>query len=107
MESVTEQSVDDIIRDNPDGDLKRLMRARDNAWKEKVSKALYENFNSSRDKLNNKQQAAEPMKLLQKAYAALSAVDTDQPSFKSDSGVESYLEEIIEMAKKYSEIYNS
>ena len=47
------------------------------------------------------------MKLLQKAYAALSAVDTDQPSFKSDSGVENYLEEIIEMAKKYSEIYNS
>lgn len=107
VESVTEQSVDDIIRDNPDGDLKRLMRARDNAWKEKVGKALYENFNSSRDKLNNKQQAAEPMKLLQKAYAALSAVDTDQPSFKSDSGVESYLEEIIEMAKKYFEIYNS
>ena len=107
VESVTEQSVDDIIRNNPNGDLKRLMRARDNAWKEKVSKALYENFNSSRDKLNNKQQAAEPMKLLQKAYAALSAVDTDQPSFKSDSGVESYLEEIIAMAKKYSEIYNS
>lgn len=107
VDEVTEESVDDIIRDNPDGDLKRMMRARDTAWKDKVSQALNENFNRSRDKLNNKQQAAEPMKLLQKAYSALSAVDTTQPSFKSDSGVEEYLQSIMEMAKKYSNIFNS
>lgn len=106
VDDVTEESVDDIIRDNPDGDLKRMMRARDTAWKDKVTKALNENFNRSRDKLNNKQQAAEPMKLLQKAYSALSAVDTTQPSFKGDSGVEEYLQRIIEMAKKYSDIFN-
>ena len=106
VDEVTEESVDDIIRDNPDGDLKRMMRARDTAWKDKVAKALNENFNRSRDKLNNKQQAAEPMKLLQKAYSALSAVDTTQPSFKGDSGVEEYLQSIIEMAKKYSDIFN-
>ncbi len=107
VESITEESVDDIIRNHPDGDLKRMMRARDAAWRDKVSKALYENFNRSKDKLNNKQQAAEPMKLLQKAYEALAAVDTNQPSFKEDSGVETYLQEIIEMANKYSDIYNS
>lgn len=106
VDDVTEESVDDIIRDNPDGDLKRMMRARDTAWKDKVTKALNENFNRSRDKLNNKQQAGEPMKLLQKAYSALSAVDTTQPSFKGDSGVEEYLQSIIEMAKKYSDIFN-
>ena len=104
VDSIVEQSVDDIIRANPTADLKRLMRARDNAWREKVSKPLYENFNSSRDKLNNKQQAAEPMKLLQKAYAALSAVDTNQPSFKSDARTREYLEDIMKMVKKYSEI---
>lgn len=60
-----------------------------------------------RDKLNNKQQAAEPMKLLQKAFSALSAVDTSQPSFKEDSGVDEYLRSIMDMVKKYSEIYNS
>lgn len=106
VDEVTEESVNDIIRDNPDGDLKRMMRARDTAWKDKIAKALNENFNRSRDKLNNKQQAAEPMKLLQKAYSALSAVDTTQPSFKGDSGVEEYLQSIIEMAKKYSDIFN-
>lgn len=107
VDEVMEESVDDIIRDNPDGDLKRMMRARDTAWRDKVSKALNENFNRSRDKLNNKQQAAEPMKLLQKAYSALSAIDTTQPSFKEDSGVEEYLQSIIETATKYSEIFNN
>lgn len=106
VDEVTEELVDDIIRDNPDGDLKRMMRARDTAWKDKVAKALNENFNRSRDKLNNKQQAAEPMKLLQKAYAALSAVDTTQPTFKGNSGVEEYLQSIIEMAKNYTDIFN-
>lgn len=106
VDKVTEELVDDIIRDNPDGDLKRMMRARDTAWKDKVAKALNENFNRSRDKLNNKQQAAEPMKLLQKAYAALSAVDTTQPTFKGNSGVEEYLQSIIEMAKNYTDIFN-
>lgn len=105
VDSVSETPVNDIIRDNPDGDLKRLMRARDNAWREKVGESLYDNFNSSRDKLNNKQQASEPLKLLQKAYAALSAVDTEQPSFRSNSGVKTYLDEIMDMAKEYSNIY--
>ena len=82
------------------------MRARDNAWKEKVGEALRENFNKSRDKLNNKQQAAEPLKLLQKAWSALSAVDTSQDSFKEDPGVATFLDEIMDLAKKYAEIYN-
>lgn len=106
IETVTEETVEDIIRANPNGDLKRLMRARDNAWKEKVGEALRENFNRSRDKLNNKQQAAEPLKLLQKAWSALSAVDTSQDSFKEDPGVATFLDEIMDLAKKYTEIYN-
>lgn len=106
VESVEEESVEDIIKENPDGDLKRLMRARDHAWREKVGGSLLENFNRSRDKLNNKQQAAEPLKLLQKAWSALSAVDTSQESFKEDPGVAAFLDEIIDMAKKYSDIYN-
>ena len=107
VDKVVEEPVDSIIRDNPDGDLKRMMRARDTAWKDKVAKSLNENFNRSRDKLNNKQQAAEPMKLLQKAYSALSAVDITQPSFKKNSDVEEYLQRIMEMVKNYSDIINS
>lgn len=104
--TVAEGSVEDIIRTNPNADLKRLMRARDNAWKDKVGESMRENFNKSRDKLNNKQQAAEPLKLLQKAWSALSAVDTTQESFIDEPGVAEFLGEIIGLAQKYTDIYN-
>lgn len=104
---VKEPSVEDIIRDNPEGDLKRLLRARDQAWRDNVEQKLMDNFNASRDKLNNKQQSAEPMKLLKKAFEALSAIDTNQPSFKTDLGIKECLESIIMIAQKYSDIHNS
>jgi hypothetical protein len=44
--------------------------------------------------------------LLQKAWSALSAVDTSQDSFKEDPGVATFLDEIMDLAKKYTEIYN-
>ncbi len=106
MDPVSETSVEDIIRDNPNGDLKRLLRARDNAWREQVGTTMHENFNHSRDLLSNKQQAAEPVKLLQKSWSALSSVDTTQQSFKEDSGVLEYLDEILKIASEYKKIYN-
>ena len=106
-EAIKEQSVADIIRENPDGDLKRLLRARDNEWREKIEATLKENFNNSRDKLSNKQQAAEPMKLLRKAFEALSAIDTNQPSFKTADGIKECLKNITDMAQKYLDIHNS
>lgn len=104
VENVNEETVEDIIRNSPTGDLKRLLRARDNAWRDAVGEKLNENFNRSRDKLNNKQQAAEPIKLLQKAWEAISAVDTNQDSFKQDPGVKEYLSEIEKLAKQYGAI---
>lgn len=104
VESIQEKSVDDIIRENPTGDVGRLLRARDNAWRDAVGEKLGENFNHSKDKLNNKQQAAEPIKLLQKAWAAISAVDTSQDSFKDDPGVKTYLVEIEQLVKTYGQI---
>ena len=89
-----EKSVDEIISENPGGDVDRLLRARDDAWKKAVGEKLNENFQRSRDKLSNKQQAAEPIKLLQKAWEAISAVDTSQDSFKDDPGIKEYLDEI-------------
>jgi len=104
VDTVSEKSVEDIIKETPTGDLKRLLRQRDNDWKENVGEKLNENFMHSRDKLNNKQQAAEPIKLLQKAWEAMSAVDTSQESFKEDPGIKEYLSEIEKLSKQYSEI---
>ena len=103
VEKVPEKTVDEIIRDNPDGDISRLLRARDNSWRDAVGDALNENFQSSRDKLNNRQQAAEPVKLLQKAWEAMSAVDTEQSSFKDAPCVRAYLDKIGDLVKKYGD----
>ncbi len=89
VENITEEKVDDIIRNNPDADLKRLLRARDNTWRENVRKQLYDNFNQSHDLLQNRQQSSEPLKLLQKALAALSSVDPRQIS--DDKKAKQYL----------------
>lgn len=104
VEQVQEKSVDYIIRENPKGDVGRLLRARDNTWKDTVGGKLNENFQRSRDKLSNKQQAAEPIKLLQKAWEALIAVDTSQESFKNDPGIKEYLDEIGKMVNEYGDI---
>jgi hypothetical protein len=104
VESVTEQTVDDLIREHNGGDISRLLRSRDNKWRSEVGDRLNENFQRARDKLSNKQQAAEPIKLLQKAWEAMSAVDTSQPSFRDDPGVRTYLDEIGEMVEKYGDI---
>lgn len=103
-ENVIEKSVDDIIHDNPSADISRLLISRDNDWRQKVGEKLNENFQRSRDKLSNKQQAAEPIKLVQKAWEALSAVDITQPSFKEDSGVQVYLDEIAKIIKNFEAI---
>ena len=104
VESVIEESVEDIIRKYPKGDVGRLLKARDNEWRSKVKEKLNESFNRSKDKLNNKQQAAEPIKLLQKALAALSAIDANQESFKQDRSIKVYLDEISQMIQKYGDV---
>ncbi|OQB13022.1 MAG: hypothetical protein BWY15_01986 [Firmicutes bacterium ADurb.Bin193] len=104
IDTVTEKPVEDIIRENPTGDLKRLLRSRDNDWKKSIGEKLSANFMHFKDKLNNKQQAAEPIKLLQKAWEALSAVDTTQPSFKCDPGIKEYLDNIQDVITEYNGI---
>ena len=104
VDRITEKPVDQIISENPGADVGRLLRSRDKDWKDAIGEQLNENFQRSRDKLNNKQQAAEPMKLLQKAWEAISAVDTSQNSFIEDPGIKEYLGKIAMKVKEYGEI---
>ena len=106
VESVEEESVDDIIRDNPTGDIGRLLRARDTAWRKKVGQQLHENFQRSRDKLTNRQHAAEPIKLMQKALEALAAVDTAQSSFQTDPGIRQCISDIDTKLREFEIILN-
>ncbi len=102
-ESVKEKPVDDLLKENPDADLKRLLTARDNEWRSKVEKLMQDNFNISRDKLYNKQKSTEPLKLLQKAYDALCAVDTKQDTLKNSPGIKDIVKAITDAAKRISD----
>ncbi len=94
VDSASEQSVQDIIAQNPDADLSKLLRARDNAWKTQVSNQMENNYKTSKDRLDSKQSAAAPMQLLIKAFSALSSIDTSQETFLHDPAVSNMLGKI-------------
>jgi hypothetical protein len=71
VDSNPEISVEEIIRENAGADVSRLLKARDHEWREKVKEKLNENFNAHKDRLNNKLESNEPIRLLSKALDAL------------------------------------
>ena len=96
-----EELVEDIKKNNPGGDINRILIEKDRKWRVTIDPCLIENFQNCRDKLNNIQQATKPEKLLRKALEAMSAIDTSLPSFKDDSNVKIYLDKIEDIVKKY------
>lgn len=104
VEEVREEEVEDLVRRNPDADVKRLLRARDESWKTAISQKLNDNFNRMQDRIHNAQQASEPLKLLQKALSALTSVDTKQESFKSDAHVVDCLDKLQKLVSDYRAI---
>lgn len=100
----TEESVDEIIRTANGADVTRLLRARDNAWQKKALGLMTGNYNRSKDKLDNKQAADNPLKLLQKALDVLESVDTEQPSFKNDANVKQCVKDISSLIWEYKKM---
>lgn len=103
MESVQEDSVEDIRAKNPP-DLSRALKARDKKWQEKVGDDFEENFVRCSDQLNNHANAAKPLQQLMKACQALEVVDVDQPSFLNDNNVKGCVTTLDEFVAKFKEI---
>ncbi|WP_049217190.1 hypothetical protein [Alloscardovia omnicolens] len=103
MESVQEDSVEDIMAKNPP-DLSRALKARDKKWQEKVGDDFEENFVRCSDQLNNHANAAKPLQQLMKACQALEVVDVDQPSFLNDNNVKGCVTTLDEFVAKFKEI---
>lgn len=99
-----EESVDEIIRSANGADVTRLLRARDNAWQKKAMGLMTGNYNRSKDKLDNKQAADNPLKLLQKALDVLESVDTEQPSFKNDENVRQCVKKLNSLIWEYKKM---
>lgn len=103
VDSATEQSVQDIIDQNPDADLTKLLRARDNAWIAQVKDAMQLNYRNSKDKLSNRQNAAAPVQLLGKAISALASIDISQETFKHDPQVKTQIKAIESLLQTFKD----
>ena len=99
-----EESVESIVQKANGADITRLLRARDHRWKERVLDSMKNNYYRSKDKLNNKQEADNPLKLLQKALDVLRSIDTEQPSFKSDVNVKQCVKDINTLIWEYKKM---
>lgn len=100
-----EESVESILQNaDPEDDVARLLRKRDNAWKGKVHTAIEENFGKSSEKLRNKQEADNPLKLLQKALDTLNDIDTSQQTFQEDPQVLECIREIGRIVWEYKKM---
>ena len=103
VDSATEQAVQDIIAQNPNADLTKLLRARDNAWISQVREQMDANFKAGKDRLSNKQNAAAPAQLLNKALSALSSIDVTQETFLRDPLVKALLGQIENLTASFRE----
>ncbi|MBM3159697.1 MAG: hypothetical protein FJZ66_00045 [Bacteroidetes bacterium] len=81
VEEIQETPVDNLIKENPLADVSRLLKMRDNEWREKVKDNLNRNYEEHHDKLSNKQESNEPLRLLNKALDAL--LNINNKSLKS------------------------
>ena len=87
VDSQEEVSVEDTIRANPSADVGRLLKMRDTDWRNKVKESLKENFNKHQDRLHNKLEANEPLRLLNKALDALQNIDNKTIAEFSSSNI--------------------
>ncbi|MHB0883241.1 hypothetical protein ACYCSE_08960 [Paenibacillus sp. SEL1] len=77
IESITEDSPEQLYKDNPDADLSKLLEARDDSWADQARGLLQGNLNISVRKLDDKKDANEPLELLKRAKNALEAINSD------------------------------
>lgn len=99
-----EESVDSIIQNAKGSDITRLLRARDHRWKILVDDCIKNNYYRNKDKLDNKQAADSPLKLLQKALDVLESIDTEQQSFRNDENVKKCVKDISSLIWEYKKM---
>ncbi len=93
-----ESETEEILEDShSDEDSKRLLKARDNKWKETAKVAISEAFNESKTTLDDTRDKDQPLKLLKKAISALNAINHE--TVKTANDKETLKENITEIDK--------
>ena len=81
VSGIEELTTEEIREANPGEDLSKLFKSRDNEWSEKAKNILKNNLKYHVNRLENKRDSNQPMKLLEKALNILETVDTNQDTF--------------------------
>jgi hypothetical protein len=91
--------LDDYLAQNPElTSRKEAAELRNNEWNEKARGLLTGNFNRAGDKLEAENDANEPRRLLERAFAALARVNYSTPSFTKDMANKDLVKEISTVA---------
>ena len=105
VDTVQEKNVDELIKENPSADVSRVLKVRDSEWRKNVKDSLDDNFNKHQDRLSNKQEANEPVRLLNKALDALLNINSSNLIFNSKdqvaSTIDSIEQKLIEIKKAW------
>ncbi|ABX43281.1 hypothetical protein [Lachnoclostridium phytofermentans] len=89
-----EECVDVLRAKQPNEELSQLLRSRDIDWSKKVKSHLEGNLRRQTSKLEDKRDANQPLKLLERAYNAINSVDTSQDGFFDNPRVLEYIKDI-------------
>lgn len=89
-----DETVEEIRQKFPNEDLSRLLKRRDDDWKDGVKGQLQGNLQRFSRKLEDKRDANKPADLIERALSALQSVDQNQESFLSDPQIGSMIKEI-------------
>lgn len=89
-----QESVEELRQSQPDEDLSKLLRSRDNDWVEQAKDHLKGNLQRHARKLEDKRAANKPADLLERALSALQAVDMNQESFFDDPHIREMIKDI-------------
>jgi hypothetical protein len=106
IEPVTkaEPSVDELRKENANGNLDELLKHRDQDWTTKVEGKIKENFGRSRRRLDDFNAQNAPIELLTRALNTLKTIDTAAEAFWSDSKVEEAVAEINNLTYEFKKL---
>ncbi|WP_371069454.1 hypothetical protein [Sediminibacillus sp. JSM 1682029] len=99
---IEEESVEDVMKKNPDANMSKLLTTRDKDWKKKVKNQLKNNLKQSESKIDNIKQANKPVELLNRAKNSLLAINGS--SLKGNSEEALLVKEIENILKDFKDV---
>lgn len=94
-----EESIDEMRAKSQSRDLSSLLKSRDEQWAKNIDSIIKENYNLTKQALENLEDSKEPVKLLKAALAKIESIDINSPTFLNEPKAF----EIVDTIRKWSD----